>query len=165
MPEVKWVFDTVSLSNFIFSDAAFILEKRYAGRACITLEVFNAISTGIPVYPKLKLIDTLIDNAVFEVVSLSKPEHLMFRELVGNLGKGEASCIALAQTRSLIVVTDDRAARKACARKSIPVTGTIGILKAAVGDGQVRLSLVNEIHEKMVENGFYSPIKNLWDIV
>jgi len=165
MPELRWVFDTVSLSNFIFSDAVFILERRYKNKACITREVFNEITTGIPAYPKLKMIDALVDSQIFEIVTLSKAEHLIFRELVGNLGKGEASCIALAQIRSLIVVTDDRAARNACSQKNIPVAGTIGILKAAVIDEQVALPLANEIHRKMIDSGFYSPIRNLADII
>lgn len=33
MPEKKWVFDTVVLSNFLLSDAIFVLENRYAGTA------------------------------------------------------------------------------------------------------------------------------------
>lgn len=165
MPDIKWVFDTVSLSNFIFSEATSILDKRYKGRACATREVFNEISTGISSYPKLKIIDDLIDSQVFSIISLSKSEHSIFRELIGNMGKGEASCIAAAKIRSLIVVTDDRAARNACVRKNILLTGTIGILKAAVADEQVALSHANEIHQKMVDNGFYSPIKNLADVL
>lgn len=165
MPDIKWVFDTVSLSNFIFSEATSILEKRYKGKACITREVFNEISTGISAYPRLKIIDDLINNRVFSIVTLSKSEHSIFRELIGNLGRGEASCIATAKIRSLIVVTDDRAARSACIQKNIPMTGTIGILKAAVVDEQVTLSQANGIHQKMVDSGFYSPIRNLTDII
>jgi predicted nucleic acid-binding protein len=165
MPDIKWVFDTVSLSNFIFSEAAFILEDCYKEKACITREVFNEISTGISSYPKLKMIDTLIDTHIFNILSLSQAEHLIFRELIGNLGKGESSCIAIAKTRSLIVVTDDRAARNVCIQKDIPITGTIGILKAAVVHGELPLFQANEIHQKMVYSGFYSPIRSLSDIV
>jgi len=32
----------------------------------------------------------------------------------GTLGKGEASCIAAAKEQGLIVITDDRAARRYC---------------------------------------------------
>ncbi len=104
-------------------------------------------------------------SEIFSSISLSKSEHSIFRELIGNLGRGEASCIAAAKIRSLIVVTDDRAARNVCVQKNIPLTGTIGILKAAVVDGQVTLSQANEIHQKMVDSGFYSPIKNLADVI
>ncbi len=71
----------------------------------------------------------------------------------------------MAKIRSLTVVTDDRAGRNACVQKNIPLTGTIGILKATVVDEQVTLSLANEIHQKMIESGFYSPIKNLADVI
>lgn len=165
MPDLKWVFDTVSLSNFIFSESTFILENRYKEKACITREVFNEISAGISAYPKLKMIDALIDNHIIRVLSLSKSEHIIFRELIGNLGKGEASCIAIAKTRSLTIVTDDRAARNTCIQKNIPITGTIGILKTAIVNGQIHLPQANEIHQKMVDCGFYSPIRSLSDIV
>jgi hypothetical protein len=59
MPEKKWVFDTVALSNFLLSEALFILEKRYCKCGFITWQVYDEVSAGISEYPKLKLIDKL----------------------------------------------------------------------------------------------------------
>ena len=164
MPEKKWVFDTVALSNFFLSEAVFILEKRYRKCGFITWQVYDEVSAGIAEFPKLKLIDKLIKDKTFKLVALSLSQRQDFRELIGHLGKGEASCIAFAKEQNATVVTDDRAARKQCAFMQIPVTGTVGILKASFLDGDLSLSRADEILHKMIEAGFYSPIRSLADI-
>ena len=87
-----------------------------------------------------------------------------FRELIGHLGKGEASCIAFAKEQSASVVTDDRATRKQCSLMKIPFTGTVGILKASLLGSHLSLPRADEILHKMTEAGFYSPIRSLADI-
>jgi predicted nucleic acid-binding protein len=51
---VKWVFDTVVISNFIFSDALNLLQQRYQNKALITSEVYGELVVGMEKYPKLK---------------------------------------------------------------------------------------------------------------
>ena len=165
MPEKIWIFDTVSLSNFLLSDSMLILNKRYRRCGVITGEVYDELSAGFADYPILKQVDKLIDDKVFRLVSLSRQEHKHFLVLIGHLGKGEASCIAYAKARKAIVVTDDRTARKQCSLIKIPVTGTVGILKASVLDGQIPLDRADDILQKMIAAGFYSPIRNIADIV
>ena len=165
MPEKIWIFDTVSLSNFLLSDSMSILNNRYHRCGVVTWEIYNELSAGFADYPKLKQVDKLIDDKVFGLVSSSRQEHGHFQDLIGHLGKGEASCIAYAKERKAIVVTDDRTARKQCSLMKIPVTGTIGILKASVLDGQIPLGRADGILQKMIAAGFYSPIRNIADIV
>jgi len=165
MPEKKWVFDTVAISNFLLSDSIFILEKRYRKRGIITWQVYDEISAGIPEYTILKQVDKLIDDKIFKLVSLSRLEHKDFLELIGHLGKGEASCIALAKEQTAVVITDDRTARMRCSLMKIPFTGTVGILKASLIDEQISLDQANESLCKMIEAGFYSPIRSIADIV
>ena len=165
MPEKKWIFDTVALSNFLLSNSIFIIEERYANRGMITWEVYDEISAGIIEYPPLKQIDGLIGPKIFELITLSRTEHDHFLELIGHLGKGESSCIAAAKERQSTVVTDDRAARGQCSLMNIPFTGTIGILKAAFHEGQIPLSRADDILGKMITAGFYSPIRSISDIV
>ena len=164
MPDKKWIFDTVALSNFLLSESIFILEKRYRKRAILTWEVYDEITAGMREYPLLKDVDKLIDNNIFKLVSLSRKEHKNYLELIGHLGKGEASCIAFAHAHTAIVVTDDRTARKQCRSMKIPFTGTVGILKASKLDGQISLSQADEILLKMRNAGFYSPVRSISDI-
>ena len=65
MPERKWVFDTVSLSNFLLAESVFILENRYSQKAMITSQVYDEIYEGVAKYPKLKSVDGLIKNNIF----------------------------------------------------------------------------------------------------
>ena len=164
MPEKKWVFDTGSLSNFFLSEALFVLEKRYRKCGFITWQVYDGISAGISEFPKLQLIDKLIKDKTFKLAALSLSQRQDFRELIGHLGKGEASCIAFAKEQNAIVVTDDRAARKHCSFMKIPFTGTVGILRASILDGHLSLTRADEILHNMIEAGFYSPIRSLADI-
>ena len=48
MPEHRWIFDTVVLSNFFLSDADSLLEARYRNRGLITWEVYNELLAGLP---------------------------------------------------------------------------------------------------------------------
>ena len=165
MPEKIWVFDTVALSNFLLSDSISILENRYRKRGLITRQVYDEISAGISGFPQFKQVDKLFDKKTFKMVSLSKVAHQQFLQLIGHLGKGEASCIAFAKEDAAIVVTDDRAARKQCSTMNIPFTGTVGILKASVVDGNIGLDQADEHLFKMIEAGFYSPIRSIAEIL
>ncbi len=164
MPEKKWVFDTVALSNFLLSDSIFILAERYRKRGVITWQVYDAISAGIAEYPELKQFDKLIEDKTFKLISLSRKEYQHFLQLIGHIGKGEASCIAFAKEQTATVVTDDRSARKQCSLMKIPVTGTVGILKASALDGHISLAQADESLRKMIEAGFYSPVRSIVDI-
>ena len=165
MPEKNWIFDTVALSNFLLSDATFILENRYRKRGLITRQIYDEISAGMAEYPKLIQIDRLVDDEIFKLVSLSRQAHEHYRKLIVHLGKGEASCIAYAKKRNVIVVTDDRSARKQRSQMKLPVTGTIGILKASVLDGHLKLDQADNILSKMTDAGFYSPLRSIADII
>ncbi len=165
MPEKRWLFDTVVLSNFFFSDSIFLLEKRYSHRGIITWEVYDEISSGFEKYSKLKYIDELLENKIFKLVSLSKKARKSYLELILHLGRGEASCIASAKVQSGVVVTDDRAARQQCSNMGISVTGTVGILKASVMSGQISLTEADAHLNKMIKAGFYSPVRNISEIM
>ena len=164
MPEKKWVFDTVALSNFLLSNSIFILAERYHERGIITWQIYDEISAGIAEYPELKQVDKLVEDKTFKLVSLSRKEYQHFLQLIGHLGKGEASCVAFAKEQTAIVVTDDRSARKQCSVMKIPVTGTVGILKASALDGHISLARADESLRKMIEAGFYSPVRSIVDI-
>ena len=162
---VKWVFDTVVISNFIFSDALPLLQQRYKNKALITSEVYGELVVGMGKYPKLKEIDALFIDDSFELVTLSREEIKHCQQLLTSLDLGEASAITYAKTRQYIVVSDDRAARYHCTNVDIPVTGTIGILKACVQDQQLVLEDADIILEKMIAEGFYSPVKSIAHIM
>ena len=77
----------------------------------------------------------------------------------------ESSTITYAHAHQHIVVSDDRAARQHCTNINLPVTGTIGILQACVQDQTLQLEEADSILAKMINKGFYSPVKSISHIL
>jgi len=160
----KWVFDTVVLSNFLLSESWPLLEQRYKGKGVITSDVYGELSVGFASYPQLQQVDQLLSGNILELTMLTKEELKIYQHLIIHLGRGEASSIAVADQRKAIIVSDDRAARNQCMRMEIPITGTIGILKAVVTEGVVSSTDADVILQKMIAMGFYSPVTSIGDI-
>jgi predicted nucleic acid-binding protein len=165
MPEKGWYFDTVSLCNFLFSRADSLLKIRYHKRGFITWEVYDEICAGFVKYPALQKLEILLSDKTLILVSLSDQARQLYSNLIVHLGKGEASCLAMAKASGGIVVTDDRSARQQCNHSHIPFTGTIGILKACVRDGAIELNQADIYLDKMIEQGFYSPVRSISEII
>lgn len=164
MPEKNWYFDTVSLSNFLFSGSDYLLKKQYHKCGFITWEVYDEICGGFAKYPTLKKIKTFLDNEIFTLISLSDQARQLYPNFINHLGKGEASCIAAAKISQGIVVTDDRSARQQCRTSHVSFTGTIGILKTCVIDGTINLNQADIYLDKMIKHGFYSPVRSISEI-
>jgi predicted nucleic acid-binding protein len=165
MPAKKLVFDSTVLSNFLLADAISLLIKRYSHRGILSWEVYDELSAGFKKEPSLCSIELLFKTKDFDLVTLSKKEHAFYVSLLDSMGKGEASCIALACFSQSIVASDDKAARRICEIHKIPCTGTIGILIAACRDGLLALDKADQILMTMIEAGFYSPVRKISDVV
>ena len=163
MPEpAGWFFDSVTLSNFALADGLQVLTARYRGRGFVTSQVADELTRGVTAgYAPLSGGLKLVDKGILRVVSLDKAERTTFGQLSVHLGQGEAGTIAAANHRQGVVVTDDLAARRTCTDMAITVTGTIGILQAAVRDRQLTLAGANDLLHKMIDAGFYSPVRRL----
>jgi len=161
-------FNTVVLSNFAFAERGIsFLKDRYRNRGVITLQVFQEIAKATYLdFPLLEQIETrLLVKGGFQKTSLKEKEQTHYISLLRNLGEGEASCIACAQERAGIVVTDDRAARNHCKERNIFLSGTIGILKAACLDAILDKDQADRMLKEMISAGFYSPIQKISDIL
>lgn len=163
MPEhAGWFFDNVTLSNFALAGGLRVLIGRYRGCGFVTTQVVDELTCGVAVgYPSLAECLDLVDQGILHVVSLDRAERNVYRQLVAHLGEGEAGTIAAAHRRDGVAVSDDLAARRTCADMGIPVTGTIGILRAAVRDGELSLANANGLLNRMIEVGFHSPVDRL----
>ncbi|MBA3239345.1 MAG: hypothetical protein H0T62_13525 [Parachlamydiaceae bacterium] len=161
-------FDTVVLSNFSFAKGGIdFLKIRYHKRGIITLQVLQEIVKAT--YADWKHLEqiklNLLASGGFQKSSLTEKEQCHFIPLIRNLGEGEASCIAASLEQQGVVVTDDRFARNICKEKAIPISGTIGILKAACLDGILEADQANLMLSQMISFGFYSPIHKITDIL
>lgn len=169
MPESKSAlfFDTVVLSNFAFADGGILLlKKRYQNRGMITVQVIEELKrAAFTDFEQFELLDNqLIADGSFKLISLDENEVLLYFKLLRNLGSGEASCLAAAIHRNGIVATDGRMARNSCRENHVPITGTIGILKASHQDGLIDMEVANRMLQQMIRKGFYSPVNKISDV-
>lgn len=157
-----WLFDSVTLSNFALVGRMDILSNRYRARGFVTTQVVDELTRGVAAghAPLTDCLD-LLDQGIFQTVTLDKIERATFRQLIGQLGAGEAGTIAAAFHRHGIAVTDDLAARRTCADVGVPVTGTIGILRSVLRDRVLTLTAANDLLHRMSAAGFHSPIDRL----
>ncbi|WXG39295.1 MAG: DUF3368 domain-containing protein [Candidatus Freyarchaeum deiterrae] len=99
------------------------------------------------------------------ILEMNSEETELFYKLAEKLGKGEASCIAVAKTRGFKILTDDWDARRHAQKLSVPVSGTIGILVLAVDKKIVTKEQGNHLLSEMIKMGFYSPVESLDEVL
>jgi len=164
MPEI--IFDCCCISNFALSDSLYILEILYSKSAYITNFVSAEIMRGIQQGHKdlVKVQEALSEGWLKEAVLSSNKEKSLYETLSVSLGLGEASSIAVAKSRGFIFACDDRAARREAGLLDVKLTGTLGFLKKALKHKTIELNEGSRILAKMIEKGFYSPVKSLRDI-
>jgi len=162
MPRRLLFFDTVTIANFALADALHLLVNHYGKRCVLTADVLDEIAVGITTGRLCLLeIESLVSVGHLAETALTAEERRTKLPLLQNLGSGEASCIACAVHRGGVVATDDRAARLHCTERGLPVTGTIGILLALCRDSVLSVDSADQILEKMVQQGFYSPVQTV----
>ena len=160
-------FDTVTLANFALGGALGLLVDRYGTSLHVTEQVRMELAAGrTGGYTELQAVEVALSTgAIMPAGPMDATERGLFAELLRSFGAGEASCIALADQRGGGVVTDDRTARRRCAGHGIPVTGTIGILQALCADRTVSVEEADALLARMVDSGFYSPIRRISDLI
>ncbi len=169
MPEsgARSYLDTVTLSNFALSGRIDVLVARYGRRAIVPQQVLDEIADGIVTgYSDLRGVEAAVANGEFSSAEgFSAEEREFYRNLLRTLSPGEASCVTLARTRGGVVVTDDRTARNRCFDDGVPVTGTIGILKACVLDGILSPREADDALRAMTAAGYYSAVSSISAVV
>jgi predicted nucleic acid-binding protein len=165
MPEI--VFDTCVISNFALAGALGILERLYQNKAYITDVVFFEILRGIQSgHAQLEAIPKAIRAGWLRETGL-KPgkEKRLFEAFSISRGLGEASGLAVAQSRHFIFASDDQMARAEAARMGVRLTGTLGILIRAIREGVCDVRAADGYLVKMIEVDFFSPVRSLREIL
>lgn len=169
MPD--YIFDTTVLSNLAAVGRLDLLEKRYRKTALTTVEVSDELRKGLQagygyLEHVLRQIRSISPGGWLRIIAPeSEAEHQLRGEFDLLLDPGEASCLALATSRGLILVTDDLAARRLAQEKDVLLTGTIGILLALVREGSLSLTEANAILAGMIERRYRSPVDRLDELV
>ncbi len=152
------LIDNTVLSNFAKVNRLDLLKRAFE-KLYVTEQVLEEFKLGIErgVLPNISL--------DFEVLKLEGEEIELYNSLRAKLGKGEASCLAIAKNRNMKFLTDDSDARKAANILGIPVSGTIGVLVRCIERNIISKEEGNKILKEMIAKGFYSPISDLDEIV
>ena len=95
----------------------------------------------------------------------SAAEHRLRSEFDQLLDPGEASCLALAISRRMTLVTDDLAARRLAEKREVPLSGTLGILIALVRHNAFSLKEANAMLEAMIQRRYRSPVDRLDEFI
>lgn len=164
MPDV--VFDACVLSNFALADSWKIVEGLYRNSAFIMDFVYAEILGGIRKgYEDLQIVRKAVREGSLGRIALSPVLEIgLFEDLSVSLGAGEASSIAAAKARGMVFACDDREARRQSDLLGVRLTGTIGILVKAVRGRILRREEADRIFARMIEKGFFSPIRSLKEI-
>ena len=165
------VLDATVLSNFAMAGQIQLLRRLYRGRACTTIMVVTEIQRGIDAgYRKLESVEGILlslqPTGWLPVLALESAEaQALYLQLSASLGSGEASCLAVAVTRGLVLATDDLAARRRATQRGVRLTGTIGILVRLAREGHLPLNEANRILTQMIALRYRSPVASLDDLI
>ncbi|MEW6215673.1 MAG: DUF3368 domain-containing protein [Nitrospirota bacterium] len=165
MPDV--IFDNCVISNFALSESIHIIRRLYENTSFVTNFVVAENMKGIiKGYSELtKIREAIGEGWLKEVILEGQEEKNLFESLSVSLGLGEASSLAIAKTRGLIFACDDMVARREAKLLNVKLTGTIGILMKAVKRRLINQKEADRILARMIENGFYSPVRSLKEIL
>jgi predicted nucleic acid-binding protein len=98
------------------------------------------------------------------LVALTEVEQSRADELSRRLQAGEAACLAVAEARGGLVLTDDSAARRLAVALRLETSGTLGTLVRLVRREILTLEEGDTLLAQMVDLGYRSPVRFLREI-
>jgi predicted nucleic acid-binding protein len=152
---MKLVVDNTVMSNFALVNRVDLL-RLIADEAITTVTAWDELQSGVA----LGRIAAL-NWSWLEIVTLQEAEDKLARTWRSALGLGEATCMAVAYAREFRFATDDRLARREARRLGIPITGTLGLLRALVDDQAITLDEGNLLLQQMIRYGYRCPVQSL----
>ncbi len=160
------VINSTVLSNFAAVNRLDILRDA-TGTLYLPAEVYDEVLAGqlagYAFYDGIEQhIAPLTHSGWLHLVSMTDDELLLLSELPEQLHRGEAACLCLARQRNWDFLSDDRAARRQAEKWKIAVSGTIGVLVAAIQGNQVSLADANALLQLMIVKAHYrTPLSDL----
>jgi predicted nucleic acid-binding protein len=160
------ISNTTVLSNFAAIDLLDKLHELY-GEVHLSTEVYKEVQRGLEegytFYSRIEqILHPLHEDGWLRLTSLGNDKEIdSFTGMPGRLHAGEASCLAIAQTRGWLLLTDDKAARRCAENLKIAVSGTLGCLILGIERGLWSSAEGNRWLERIIASGFRSPVKDL----
>ena len=159
------IANTTVVSNFASIGQLSVLRQLF-GAIHISPEVYREIQTGLQegyrFYEEVELhVHPRSAEGWIRLTGLSDRELAVFGALPAHLHEGEASCIAIAESRGWWFLTDDLAARSLAAVRGIRLSGSVGCLVMLVERGITPLDQANAFLQRMRQQGYRSPVSDL----
>jgi hypothetical protein len=158
---VSALVDTTVLSNF-----AHIQRPELLHLAMENLGVAPSVRRELDQGEKLGRLP-VCDWSWLEPVTLSRDEqsHVTTLNHTSGLGLGEIECLAVAQSRGWIILTDDQDARRMAKSLGLRVSGTLGVLVKLTELGILTLDEADMALSSAIRHGYRSPVASLRDLV
>lgn len=151
--------DTTVLSNFAQVGRQDLLQQAFSG-----LSAPRAVREELSAGERLGRVPRG-DWSWLGPVELDEAESLRAAELERHLQAGEAACLAIAEARGGLVLTDDSAARRLAGALNLRISGTIGALVRLVRREILSLPQADALLAEMVARGYRSPVRSLREIL
>lgn len=155
---------TSVVDNTVLSNFAHVEKPEFLRSAFDNLVVPQAVIYELVEGERLRRVPT-VDWSWLTVAELTTDEQACAAELGQTLGQDEAACIALAQSREWMILTDDRDARRAASEAGVLVSGTLGALMNLVRAKAVTLVEGDELLGKMKQHGYRCPVDSLQELL
>ncbi|HEX9945704.1 MAG TPA: DUF3368 domain-containing protein [Thermoanaerobaculia bacterium] len=150
--------DTTVLNNFAQIRRPDLLRRAFP-RLVAPSVVLKELSAG----ERLGVVPSC-DWSWVKTTELTKVEQSRRTELRRDLQAGEAACIAVAEIRGGLVLTDDADARRLAAALKVEISGTIGVLIKLVRREILTLEQGDRLLAEMIARGYRSPVRSLREI-
>jgi hypothetical protein len=164
------ISNTTVLSNFAAIDSLDRLRELYR-EVHLSTEVYQEIQHGLEegygFYSRIEeLLYPRLEESWLRLTSLKDEQEVrLFSTMPGKLHAGEASCLAIAELRGWLVLTDDKAARSHAAARKVAVSGTLGTLVLGIERDLWTLQQANGWLDRIVAAGFHAPVLDLSGLV
>ncbi|HZF12883.1 MAG TPA: DUF3368 domain-containing protein [Thermoanaerobaculia bacterium] len=155
MPSIA---DTTVLNNFAQLQRPDLLRSVYPDLAA-PLPVWNELEMGV----RRGLVPAC-DWSWLKILDLTEREEARAAEISGELGAGEAACIAASVFRGFLVLTDDWEARSLGRSLGLEISGSLGVLDRLVLQQVLNLQEADTLLAEMVRRGFRSPYRSLREV-
>lgn len=153
--------DNTVLSNFARTNHLGLLERFCRNRGLIPRAVRQEFQAGVQ-----RGLFVAADLSWSQNVEIVSPQERHLAQTFGlEVGSGESECLAIAICRNYELLTDDLRARQLGFREKIRVSGSIGVLGSLVRRNILVLGEGNQILTEFIDNGYFSPLDALDEIV
>ena len=155
----KAILDTTILSNFAHIQRPDLLQSVFQTDAVTTAKVMAELKAGVVLgwVPRC-------DWSWLQVTRLTNVEQSLADDYRRKLDPGESGCLAIAQRRTLVLVSDDFAARRLAQQAGVAVSGTIGVLQELVAAQLLTLAQADAYLAVMVGRGYRAPVRSLQEL-